>query len=314
MSFAELFAEYKDVCAKYEITKAAERLSEAQATSLGNEVKLVLEFSSRQRALEEEISRLREENAMLAQARATDSAERHELEKLKAELDAVKAENAKLVQAKAADEEERDGLEEKLVVSRRNYREALNEVELITEQLRMTERELQDANERISTLEQRKGRRKSGTSLGDDCDSSMDTSSYGPSGKDTKKKRERSFVLDHFERALTGIDEEKGDESSVAKKKRKTAKDEGADKGKSMSDSSLSLDQSPSEKRPKPLLFGTPEPSGGADADDNSEKSNTSSTTSTATKGKKSVKRKGMNYASFLQKNKGITVPKIKLN
>lgn len=311
-NFAELFAGYKDVCAQYEVAKAAERLSEVQAISLGREAKLVLEFSSRRRALEEEISRVREENAALAQAQAADNAERRELEKLKAELDALRAENAKLSQAKAADEEERDALEEKLVVSRRNYREALNEVELITEQLRMTERELQDANERIAALEQRKGRRKSGTSLGGECDSSVDTSSYGLSGKDAKKKRERSFVLDHFERALTGVDDERTDDSSVAKKKRKIGKDDEADKNKLTGDSSLSLDKSPSEKRPKPLLFGTPEPS--ADADDGSEKSNTSSTTSTATKGKKSVKRKGVNYASFLQKNKGITVPKIKLN
>lgn len=315
-SFEALFSGYKDLCAQYEAAKSAEHLSEAQAASLGREARLVLEFGAKQRALEEEIARLREENAELAQSKVVASEESAVVMTAeREELDMLKAENAKLLKAKAADEEEREELEGKLVVSRRNYREALNEVELITEQLKMAERELQDANERITALEQqqRKGRRKSGTG---DCDSSVDSSSYGLSGKELKKKnRERSFVLDHFERALTGIDD---DDNNKELKRTNNDDNGGGDNeirgrrekkmkisSKEDDDSSLSIDKSPSEKpRQKAPLFGTPETAGGDD----------SIVSSTTTKTKKSVKKKGMNYASFLQKNKGITIPKIKLN
>lgn len=317
-SFEALFSGYKDLCAQYEEAKSAEHLSEAQAVSLGREARLVLEFGAKQRALEEEIARLREENAELAQSKVVASEESAVVMTAeREELDMLKAENAKLLKAKAADEEEREELEGKLVVSRRNYREALNEVELITEQLKMAERELQDANERITALEQqqRKGRRKSGTG---DCDSSVDSSSYGLSVKELKKKkRERSFVLDHFERALTGIDDDDsnkelkrinnddndgGDNETRGRKEKKRIKISSNDDD---DDSSLSIDKSPSEKpRQKAPLFGTPETAGSDD----------STASSTITKAKKSVKKKGMNYASFLQKNKGITIPKIKLN
>lgn len=320
-SFEALFSEYKDLCAQYEAAKNAEHLSEAQAVSLGREARLVLEFGAKQRALEEEIARLKEENAELAQSKVVASEESAVMMTAeREELDMLKAENAKLLKAKAADEEEREELEGKLVVSRRNYREALNEVELITEQLKMAERELQDANERNAALEQqqRKGRRKSGAG---DCDSSVDTSSYGLSGKELKKKRrERSFVLDHFERALTGIDDDDGnkelkrinynndddgDDNEIRGSKEKKRMRMGNKDEKEEEDSALNIDKSPSEKpRQKASLFGTPETAGSDD----------STVSSTTTKTKKSVKKKGMNYASFLQKNKGITIPKIKLN
>lgn len=328
-NFEELFSRYKDLCAQYEVSKAAEHLSEAKAASLGREAKLILDFSARQRALEEEATRLREENAILAKARAADNEEERD------ELAKLKAENEKLAQAKAVVEEERDALEEKLVVSRGNYSKAMNEVELITEQLKMAEHKLQDANEVITALEQRKSRRRSGSQLGNDSDSSMDMGSHSLSGKELKKKRERSFVLDHFERALTGADEEhNAGDSVIEKKKRKIGdtnndndnkkKSSGKSKEETNNSLTLSFDKSPPEKKnkkinSKPFLLVTPDRVDTRNSVDgtnsgSSSKNNSNSTTPTAEKSKKSVKRKGMNYASFLQQNKGLTVPKIKSN
>lgn len=298
-SFETLLAGYRTTCTKYETLSKSGHLLEAQAALLEREARIAVDFSSRQRALEDEVARLKAENERLAQAMTTGGTEREM-------LDELKAENARLIQARAAYNEERDSLEEKLVVSRRNYREALNEVELITEQLKMTERELQDANERIAILEQRKGRRRSGTSLGvSDSESSLDTSSssFSLPGRDLKRKRERSLALDHLERALTGIDDDtKG--GTVDKKRRKNATSGSSIEGKTDADNdssaNLSLGASPLGKASKPLPFGSPD-------------AQTPAPTSTKDK-KKSVRKKGMNYAAFLQKNKGITVPKVKKN